>query len=671
MLLKSDKDAYFEASDEFENLEYDIGDIDMAIQVARDKLYTYPIRTLVQEYVSNAYDACIEAGTCPSSIEINHPTHANPIFSVRDKGPGLSPTRVKEVFVRYFASTKRESKKQQGFFGIGAKAAWAYKGCDSFTVVSYHAGVKYTYVAHSGLSSRGTLSLLSKEPSEEPSGVCIMIAVRPDDFEVFKQAIQRAVFLWVKVPKIGLSIPSPVFSGKGYRIFKEKDLPFIQNATKVIAAASGLTPYEMPGAPFVENRVLVVDVPMADMGISPSREAFMHQDIAHQKVDLVKKEASATVRELCLSGKAKVALEMGLHRWSNAVRGLAAIDLFRYEPYVSIYARKEKKVSQELQTEVGVPVCVPSDIKMVYVDTLTDPHDPDASKRLWRKVKRHLSLQAPYRIVVVCKNSTYREAESVDLNRICSHISYSVIDPKAPVKVKSRVGVPVRIMEKGTIQPWVMGASARLQDFDINKTALFTGRTSVYTTYLTRLGYTVVCPVNDNRMAEALEVGYKKDKDLALDIVLSLDEKELFACSIYNLSNKDWIKRLLHKLAGIGLPGIHGEVALDEAAVLNPIDKQDWKYSALSGVLHSLNIVMVPTVGRLAKDLFPLANSYGNSKDVDIYVKAKHDYLMQNPTEEFNALLSISEKLYRLKYERPDDYPYFFGPKIQEGDKSS
>lgn len=154
------------------------------------KLYAYPIRTMVQEYLCNGRDAMREAGTWGKiPMVIGLPNTLEPTFRVRDYGVGISPDRMDNVFVNYGSSTKRDSNTQTGGFGIGSKSFRCYT--DSMSVVSFHNGTKYSYV----IQPAGCL-LLSQEPTQERNGVEILIAVKHKDIPDFFDAAQRCVRFW-------------------------------------------------------------------------------------------------------------------------------------------------------------------------------------------------------------------------------------------------------------------------------------------------------------------------------------------------------------------------------------------------------------------------------------------------------------------------------------------
>jgi len=196
-----------------ETQNFAIGDPKVVIGVLRKYMYKNKIRTLVQEYISNARDAMREVGK-GNQIEVTAPTYLNPTFKVRDFGPGITVERMKKVFILYGASTKRGTNTQTGGFGIGAKSAWSYT--DSFTIITVVDGVKRSYVAHTGVSDEGRLDLISTENTKEENGTEIQVAVKGGDVDEFVEAIQRAVFFWDERPTLkNCHVPDMV---KGYKI---------------------------------------------------------------------------------------------------------------------------------------------------------------------------------------------------------------------------------------------------------------------------------------------------------------------------------------------------------------------------------------------------------------------------------------------------------------------
>ena len=207
-----------------DSINFGIGDTGVIIDLLRKRLYSHPLRTMVQEYLSNGRDANREAQN-NKSICVTLPTKLDPVFKVRDFGPGLSPERVRTVFVLYGSSTKRKDNNQTGGFGIGAKSAWAYT--DSFTITSVHDGVKSTYIAHLGKKSEGSLDLLETESTNEETGVEVSISIQEKDIADVHNAVYRTTKFWDKKPQfkgiVDVEIPREYkdgfsLKGEGYAI---------------------------------------------------------------------------------------------------------------------------------------------------------------------------------------------------------------------------------------------------------------------------------------------------------------------------------------------------------------------------------------------------------------------------------------------------------------------
>ncbi len=232
MKIKKQDSTLITSEDNSPSLNFGIGDTGVIIDILRRRLYSHPLRTMIQEYICNGRDATREAGSSENLVVV-FPTKLDPVFKVRDFGPGLSPERVRDVFVLYGASTKRSDNTQTGGFGIGAKSAWAYT--DSFTITSFYGGKKSTYIAHLGKNSEGSLDLLDEEATTEPNGVEIAVSIQEKDIESAISSIYRCCYFWDKRPTfkgiVSIEIPDwftknhPV-SGEGFSVDKER-LPFL------------------------------------------------------------------------------------------------------------------------------------------------------------------------------------------------------------------------------------------------------------------------------------------------------------------------------------------------------------------------------------------------------------------------------------------------------------
>ena len=184
-LPKLDTFAKFSPAPEWE-AEFNIDEESQQhiMEIVRDKIYSDKILAVCREYVTNAWDAHIEAGIPDCPIEVSLPTPLNPELVVRDRGRGLPRELISQIYIRYGKSTKRDGNTQAGAYGIGAKSGFAYS--DNFTIISYHGGLKSTYYAARNETGRGVCALISVEETAE-TGMEIRIPVQSAHMVSFKE----------------------------------------------------------------------------------------------------------------------------------------------------------------------------------------------------------------------------------------------------------------------------------------------------------------------------------------------------------------------------------------------------------------------------------------------------------------------------------------------------
>lgn len=308
-----------------DTMDFGIGDASVIIEILRNRLYSNPIQTPVQEYISNGRDASREAKT-NKPITVTMPTNIVPVFKVRDYGVGISPDRIADIFVLYGKSTKRDSNEQTGGFGIGAKSAWAYT--DSFTVVSFYNGVEYKYLAHTGSNKNGQLVKISEEKTNEPNGTEIQIGVKEKDINEFNRAVYRTTLFWDQKPELKgitkVEIPKNydskkiVLKEKNWTVYKISDVAnFLSNSSvvqRIVFSIDGI-PYELPNSLLDNSKVksllelvnydnlIVIDIANGDLQVSANRENI---DSSNKNLDLIPDICANVVLEIEAKIRAEV-----------------------------------------------------------------------------------------------------------------------------------------------------------------------------------------------------------------------------------------------------------------------------------------------------------------------------------------------------------------------------
>lgn len=191
----------------FQSQNFDFGDKRVIMSILRGKMYANPIRAICQEVMSNARDANREAGRGDVPITVKLPNQWDENISFKDQGPGISPDRMENVFIKYGNSTKRSDNIQTGGFGLGAKTPFAYS--DTFTIVTTtdedDGRYRRTYIALIDKTQLGAMSEVSCEKLENDegtTGTCITMGVEKKDRSAFAQYVRQIASHWKVRPNI-------------------------------------------------------------------------------------------------------------------------------------------------------------------------------------------------------------------------------------------------------------------------------------------------------------------------------------------------------------------------------------------------------------------------------------------------------------------------------------
>lgn len=199
MKIKSDK-TNVEVDGTHGEWNYGATDLGFMFEILRSKLYSDPIKAIAREISCNARDAHREAKIPKTPIEIDLPsTLSSNHIRIRDFGPGISPDRMSNVFLKYGASTKRDSNQQTGGFGLGAKTPFAYT--DTFSITTCVDRVERTYTAYIDESRVGKIALLSEKKTKKRNGTEIVIPVQKEHFAQFEKEFITATYWWDVRPK--------------------------------------------------------------------------------------------------------------------------------------------------------------------------------------------------------------------------------------------------------------------------------------------------------------------------------------------------------------------------------------------------------------------------------------------------------------------------------------
>lgn len=215
-----------ETSGELKEQFFSIQDQGMIFDILRNKMYSNPILAICREISCNARDAHREVGTPEIPVHIHLPTSLEPFYKIKDFGPGISPDRMSNIFIKYTASTKRDDNIQTGGFGLGAKTPFSYS--DTFTILTNYDGIQYNYACFIDETKVGKLALLSETPTTEKNGTEIIIPVKSVDFRSFADWTHQATKHWdikptIKGGNIDYTVMEKILEGDKWAIAASRD----------------------------------------------------------------------------------------------------------------------------------------------------------------------------------------------------------------------------------------------------------------------------------------------------------------------------------------------------------------------------------------------------------------------------------------------------------------
>jgi hypothetical protein len=211
-------------------------------------LYKDDVLAVVREVSCNAYDAHVDAGKLNIPFIINVPNTFSPHFEVKDFGKGLTeieimgdiPNKISGLYTSYFKSSKNDSNKQIGGWGLGSKSPFAYT--EQFNVESRQNGVCKFYNCFKNEERKPSVIKMGEGPTNEPDGLTVKVPVKREDFYKFKLAIDKVFKFWESKPTFTGS--TPIIEELDYSI-KEKSFGILKNGQGYLSLIVNNVHYEV------------------------------------------------------------------------------------------------------------------------------------------------------------------------------------------------------------------------------------------------------------------------------------------------------------------------------------------------------------------------------------------------------------------------------------------
>ena len=239
-------------------------------------LYSNKPQSITREIWSNAFDAHAMVGKQDVPFEVTFPTALTPVFSCRDFGAGIAHENMEGFYTVLGHSTKENTNKAVGKWGVGRMSPMSYT--DTFSVMSVHKGMVAYYSIQLGPDGSPQLHVLSEpSPTNQPDGLEVSFPVKRDDIPSFQRAAEVVSYGFKVQPRVKNSRDkqfqpiNKLLEGEGYYFYNDSRLsgPYAQMGCVLYPINTNTLP---SGLLNFNTRNVVFEFDIGDLEVTASRE---------------------------------------------------------------------------------------------------------------------------------------------------------------------------------------------------------------------------------------------------------------------------------------------------------------------------------------------------------------------------------------------------------------
>ena len=189
---------YSEATTNFNNtkaLSIDEANRNKLIYMVTEAPYKNPLGTVVREYLSNALDEHVSMDI-DRPIDIFTPNTLDSTLTIRDYCRGMDREFIENVFCSFGCTTKENSDKAIGGWGVGGKSFAALT--DEILISTIHNGTKIVFTMYKDKDISIGYNILSETITEESNGTTVRIYI---DKNQHTKCIEEVAYWTEYLPK--------------------------------------------------------------------------------------------------------------------------------------------------------------------------------------------------------------------------------------------------------------------------------------------------------------------------------------------------------------------------------------------------------------------------------------------------------------------------------------
>lgn len=255
------------------------GDVEVLVHILSTSFYSDPLGSFIREVASNAYDANKEAGVEePVYIRLLYDLENDNFFlEFEDFGSGMSPEFMKNIFMNWVASTKRNNNTLLGGYGIGSKSPLAYT--DQFYITTRVDGIEYKYILYK-TDIRPELDLLGTKTVDKPNGTIVRVDLHKHETRgKIAQAIITQLIYFENLYVVGLD---DYYDNNNQIVEGDTFIYSSKNTTRLyVHAVVGCVAYPLDWAQLEERAIplpLGLKFNLGELDLTPNRENLRYTD---------------------------------------------------------------------------------------------------------------------------------------------------------------------------------------------------------------------------------------------------------------------------------------------------------------------------------------------------------------------------------------------------------
>lgn len=188
------------------------------------------------------------------------------------------------LYSTYFRSTKEQSNDYIGAFGLGSKTPFAYT--DNFLVTNRFNGTERVYNILTNVDSKPQINLMHTQVTTECNGLEVKLAVAPEDYNEFKEAIQSQLVYFDPRPTVlneAVTFPDITYRGKTFLILEgdgipEADHSYYRKEARAVVGNNSYTVEKNINSKLFSDQNLVLRFNVGEVMVTASREELKYDE---------------------------------------------------------------------------------------------------------------------------------------------------------------------------------------------------------------------------------------------------------------------------------------------------------------------------------------------------------------------------------------------------------